>query len=225
MFSPDNNITNFALIGEAGCGKSEIAINLCRHLLQRGDKGVHLFDLDMTKPLFRSRDQAALLTDMGICVHFQEQMADTPTIGGGVVPLLRDSNCYVILDVGGDYMGARAIGGYAPHLHRDDTEVWYVMNPYRPWTTSLERIDQVLSQILGVSHIQLAKLRMVANPNFGGDTSAEEVVSGYEKLVEMIGAYKSVDILCVEESLAAETAKCVNAPIFPLTRYLAYPWK
>lgn len=225
MFSPDNNITNFALIGEAGCGKSEIAINLASHLLRRGDKSVHLFDLDMTKPLFRSRDQAARLADMGIHVHFQEQMADIPAIGGGVVPLLRDSNCYVILDVGGDYMGARAIGGYAPLLHRDDTEVWYVMNPYRPWTTSLERIDQVLSQILGVSHIQLARLHMVANPNLGGDTSVEEVISGYEDLVRMIGAYKPVDLLCVEESLLAEVAKRVGAPLFPLTRYLAYPWK
>ena len=225
MFSPDNSVTNFVLIGEAGCGKSEIAINLARHLLQRGDKAVHLFDLDMTKPLFRSRDQAAHLTDMGICVHFQEQMADTPTIGGGVMPLLRDSNCYTVLDVGGDYMGARAIGGYAPLLNRDDTAVWYVMNPYRPWTTSLERIDQVLSQILGVSHIQLAKLHMVANPNLGGGTSADEVVSGYEKLVEMIGEYKSVDLLCVTENLLSEVENRVTAPIFPLTRYLAYPWK
>lgn len=225
MFSPDNNITNFALIGEAGCGKSEIAINLARHLLQRGDKDVHLFDLDMTKPLFRTRDQAALLTDMGIHFHFQEQMADVPAIGGGVMPLLRDSNCYTILDVGGDYMGARAIGGYAPLLNRDDTAVWYVMNPYRPWTTSLERIDQVLSQILGVSHIQLARLHMVANPNLGGDTTVEEVVSGYEELVRMIGAYKSVDLLCVEESLIGEVESRVTAPLFPITRYLAYPWK
>lgn len=225
MFSPDNSVTNFVLIGEAGCGKSEIAINLARHLLQRGDKPVHLFDLDMTKPLFRSRDQAATLVDMGICAHFQEQMADTPTIGGGVMPLLRDSNCYTVLDVGGDYMGARAIGGYAPLLNRDDTAVWYVMNPYRPWTTSLERIDQVLSQILGVSHIQLAKLHMVANPNLGGGTSADEIVSGYERLVEMIGEYKSVDLLCVEENLVSEVENRVIAPIFPLTRYLAYPWK
>ena len=225
MFSPDNNITNFALIGEAGCGKSEIAINLCKRLLQRGDKEVHLFDLDMTKPLFRSRDRAELLTDMGIHLHFQEQMADAPTIGGGVVPLLRDHNCYTILDVGGDYMGARAIGGYAPQLRRDDTEVWYVMNPYRPWTTSLERIDRVLSQILGVSHIQLSKLHMVANPNLGGDTSVEEVVSGYEALVDMVGAYKSVDFLCVEEGLAAEVENRINAPLFPIVRYLADPWK
>ena len=225
MFSPDNNITNFVLIGEAGCGKSEIAINLARYLLRRGDRPVHLFDLDMTKPLFRSRDLAARLTDMGIHVHFQEQMADIPAVGGGVVPLLRDSNCYAILDVGGDYMGARAIGGYAPLLNRDDTAVWYVMNPYRPWTTSLERIDQVLSQILGVSHIQLARLHMVANPNLGGDTSAEEVISGYEDLIRMIGAYKPVDLLCVEERLMAEVAKHVGASLFPLTRYLAYPWK
>lgn len=225
MFSPDNNIKNFALIGEAGCGKSEIAINLAKYLLQRGDKSVHLFDLDMTKPLFRSRDQAALLTEMGIHFHFQEQMADAPTVGGDVMPLLRNENCYTILDVGGDYIGARAIGGYAPLLNRDDTEVWYVMNPYRPWTTSLERIDQVLAQILGVSHIRLDKLHMVANPNLGADTSVDEIVDGYEALVHMIGEYKSIDFLCVEENHTAEVKHRVNAPLFPIMRYLAYPWK
>jgi len=48
--------TNFILIGEAGCGKSEISLNLAKYLAENSDKQVHLFDMDMTKPLFRSRD-------------------------------------------------------------------------------------------------------------------------------------------------------------------------
>lgn len=51
-----------------------------------------------------------------------------------------------MLDVGGDYIGARSIGGYAPLLNRDGTTVYYVINPFRPWSATLEHIDQVLGR-------------------------------------------------------------------------------
>ena len=80
---------NFVFLGEAGSGKSELAINFARHMAARGGRPVHFFDLDMTKPLFRSRDAAAELEAAGIVVHFQEQFMDAPTLVGGVSPLLR----------------------------------------------------------------------------------------------------------------------------------------
>ena len=69
-----NEKRNFILIGEAGSGKSEIALNLAKFLTtwpftlngsepvaDFGDHGtkancVDLFDLDQTKPLYRARD-------------------------------------------------------------------------------------------------------------------------------------------------------------------------
>lgn len=56
-----SDIRNYVLLGEAGCGKSELAINLACRLLDTG-KLVDLFDLDMTKPLFRTREQADTLS-------------------------------------------------------------------------------------------------------------------------------------------------------------------
>ena len=47
---------NFVFIGEAGSGKSEIAINFAVNLARIADRPVHFFDMDQTKPLFRSRD-------------------------------------------------------------------------------------------------------------------------------------------------------------------------
>ena len=101
---------NFVFVGEAGSGKSEIAINFARRMTALTDKQVHFFDLDMTKPLFRSRDAAASLEESGVIVHFMEQFMDAPTLVGGVNPLLRDENAVVIMDVGGDHIGARSIG-------------------------------------------------------------------------------------------------------------------
>ena len=57
------NHSNFVFFGEAGCGKSEIAVNLALALAAKGDRPVRFFDLDMTKPLFRSRDVAETLTE------------------------------------------------------------------------------------------------------------------------------------------------------------------
>lgn len=42
-------------LGEAGCGKSELAVHLALSLAGKG-REVHFFDLDQTKPLMRSRD-------------------------------------------------------------------------------------------------------------------------------------------------------------------------
>ena len=42
-----------------------------------------------------------------------------------------------------------SLGGYAPLLNRDGTTVYYVINPFRPWSATLEHIDQVLGETLG----------------------------------------------------------------------------
>ena len=54
-------LNSVVFLGEAGCGKSEIAVNLALRLAA-GERPVHFFDLDMTKPLFRSRDAARPIT-------------------------------------------------------------------------------------------------------------------------------------------------------------------
>ena len=85
---------NFVFLGEAGCGKSELAVNLaCR--LAAGDRPVHLFDLDMTKPLFRTRDLGNALEQAGVSAGFVNSMLSVPAqmqvldaVAAGVVRLL-----------------------------------------------------------------------------------------------------------------------------------------
>ena len=96
--------TNFIFVGEAGSGKSEIAINFAKYLASLGNKPVHFFDMDMTKPLFRSRDVIDEVERMGITFHHEVQFMDAPTLVGGVDNHMRDNNCYVVMDVGGDYI-------------------------------------------------------------------------------------------------------------------------
>ena len=215
---------NFVFVGEAGSGKSEIAINFARWLVQIADKPVHFFDMDMTKPLFRSRDVCEDIERMGIIFHYEQQFMDAPTQVGGVNLLLKDPDCYVVMDVGGDYIGARSVGGYAPKLNKDDTIVYYVLNAYRPWSSDIEHIDETLGKILGVSHIQLGKLHMINNPNNGITTTEKEFVAGNKRMAEIITPYINVDFACVREDLYELVKDTPDTIVFPVHLYLTYPW-
>ena len=216
--------TNFVFLGEAGSGKSEIAINFARYLAELGDRPVHFFDLDMTKPLFRSRDVVGEIEAMGVVFHHEEQFYDAPVTVGGVNRMLRDDSSYVVMDVGGDYIGARAVGGYAPRMNQDNTCVYYVMNAFRPWSGDLERIDGTLSAILGVSHVQLGRIRVVNNPNIGITTAPKEVVEGCRRMMELVAPYLQVELACVKEELYEEVQGQVEEPLLPIRLYLTYEW-
>ena len=220
-----NTKMNFIFLGEAGCGKSEIAVNLAFQLAHRGDKAVHFFDLDMTKPLFRSREMAQPLTERGIEVHFEEQFMDAPTTVGGPDLILRREDCCAVLDVGGDYIGARSIGQYAALLRRPSTAVFYVMNPFRPWSDTIERIDIVLSDILTVSHLSLEELHLIGNPNLGDGTTPENFMEGYKMLNETVAPYKTLDFYCAESSVAQVVAGEISEPVMGLELYFQYPWR
>ena len=222
---PDPGCTNFVFLGEAGCGKSEIALNLACALAEEGKSPVHFFDLDMTKPLFRSRDRREALEAAGVSVHFEEQFMDAPTQAGGVRMRLNDPGCLTVLDVGGDYIGARALGGYPGLLNRPNTAVYYIINPFRPWSATLEHIDRVLGETLGVSHIALERLRLIGNPNLGPETTPADVAAGAARLVEMVGPYKPVEFLCARRELCPELPEGLPCPILPLRLYMSCEWE
>lgn len=222
MFS--GNYKNFIFIGEAGSGKSEIAVNFSRFLAKQTGKTVDFFDMDMTKPLFRSRDLSRQLKAAGITVHYEEQFMDAPTLAGGVRRLMKSPDSCVVMDVGGDYIGARSIGGFSGEVNRPDSFVGYVVNAYRPWSGSLAHIDRVLGEILGVSHIRLPNLHLISNPNIGPNTNEEDVLNGFEQTVKLVGSYKEIEYLCVKEELYEQVAAKVPVPVVPVRLYLTYPW-
>lgn len=215
---------NYLLLGEAGSGKSEIALNLAVHLTKSQPLPVHFFDLDMTKPLFRSRDLAKEMEALGIIFHFEKQFMDAPTQVGGVNRLLRDPGCCVVMDVGGDDIGARAVGGYAPMLGRENTAVYYVVNAYRPWSLDIEHIDGTISKILRVTHLQLPRLRFVANPNNGVHTTRQEFEEGLFKTRKMLEPYCQLEFATIRRALHTGERETNELPVLPLELRLVYPW-
>ena len=209
---------NTVFLGEAGCGKSELAVHLALELAAQG-REVHFFDLDQTKPLMRSRDAEALLTGAGVTVHFERQCADAPTQAGGLVPLLLDARKAVILDVGGNDTGARLIGGYA-HLLKD-ADVWFVVNPYRPWSSTTEHIDGTLSAILRASRLKMP--RFLLNPNLGADTTPEEFLAGVTQGLAMLSPYVTVEAAAVPAALYEQVRHQAALPLIPITSHISVP--
>ncbi|NCB50590.1 MAG: hypothetical protein EOM54_01730 [Clostridia bacterium] len=208
-----NSAKNFVFIGEAGSGKTEVALSVALSMAESGEKAVHFFDMDQTKPLFRARDAAGELESDGIIFHYQPQYLDAPTVVPGVIERLLDEDSIVLLDIGGGSHGSHMIGQFSHVLSRDNTSVLYIVNPYRPWSGSAEAIKQTMAKVTGAA--RLRETEYIANPNIGPDTTANDVIDGEKKLKSMFPDMR-FGFLCALESLCRELEGKVPEPIFPI---------
>lgn len=211
---------NFVLIGEAGSGKTETGINLALAMAGLGAR-VHFFDMDQTKPLFRARGAADVLEAAGVTVHYGEQYMDAPTVAPAVIETLMDPNATVLLDIGGGAYGAHMIGQFSHILDREGTTVFYLVNPYRPWSGSRENIAETMRRVTSAS--RLTKTCLVANPNLGLGTKTEDILAGMEKLRSLFPG-QDFAFVCALEGAAKETETLVGAPVFPLRLYTLPEW-
>ncbi|MCC8122689.1 MAG: hypothetical protein LIO58_04030 [Oscillospiraceae bacterium] len=102
--------------------------------------------------------------------------------------------------------------------------IFYVLNAFRPWSCDITHIDETLGKILGVSHIPLDRLHMIDNSNTGPTTDAEEFLAGSEKLRQLLTPYSAIEFSCVQQTLLQQVEGKATTPLFPLHRYLTYPW-
>lgn len=220
---------NIVFLGEAGCGKSEAALHFAMRLAGEGSSpgspgcAVHLFDLDQTKPIFRSRDARESLAQAGVSLHHAAHDFDSPTIVGGVAECMADDARHAILDVGGGEIGARIIGRFARQLNGKNTLVFYVLNPYRPWSRELLAVDETLSAILRVTRIQ--QYEILCNPHLGPSTTAGEALAGLAKARDMLGAHAEITGACARREIAEGVAAWAGLPVLPLQLYLQYEWE
>ncbi len=204
---------NFVLIGEAGSGKTEIALSLACHMTRLTDRQVHLFDMDQTKPDFRARDAQDKMEAEGVRLHFHEQLLDTPTVATGVVEHLKNQDCCVLMDVGGGNYGAHMIGQFHELLNAENALVLYVVNPYRPWSGDAEAVEETMRRVLGSARLE--RISVLANPNYGPHTAPEEIVEGVERVRKLVGE-RPVDFICALEKYCAALEQTFSEPIIPI---------
>ena len=204
---------NFVFLGEAGSGKPQIAINFAFALVREQSCAVQLFDMDQTKTGFRARDFAQQLNAEGISLRWQPQFFDAPTVVSGVDESLRDSGCFTLLDVGGGHYGSHMIGQFSQSLHGKDTEVIYILNPYRPWSRRTEDINATMAHITASCALSIDSF--IFNPNIGAETSPELILTGLRELRALMPE-QPAKLVTIESALCGSVMSQLDVPILPI---------
>ena len=141
----------YIFTGHFGSGKTEVAVNFALdHKRTMPDAKVALIDMDIINPFFRSADARGILEKNGIVVEtmlYANTNVDAPALTGRMASIIEDRSSYVILDIGGDDLGARACGYYADIINNRPHTVYFVMNPFRPFTAEPELALKVFREI------------------------------------------------------------------------------
>ena len=177
----------YILAGHYGSGKTNVAVNLALKMKKDGLK-VKIADLDIVNPYFRTKDSAKELTDAGIDLispAFANTNVDLPALPQEVYSLVQRKDYYAVFDVGGDDRGAYALGRYAPYLiEENDYEMCFVVNFYRPLTTTAEDALEVMREIEVACGMKFTAI--INNSNLGEDTVADDVKATENQLNDLL---------------------------------------
>lgn len=170
---------NIILVGEVGCGKTELSINIANDILNHTQKNVVFFDMDQTKTMFRARDLKKYINEKieFIC---GESFLDSPLVAPSVIAKLKDENTINILDIGGNEVGAVTLGQYSKFINKENTIVLFLINPYRLLSHTSKSIKNMIENIKNASKIN--DVFIISNPNFGKETDKEIIKEGVKKL-------------------------------------------
>ena len=168
-------LTLFA--GHYGSGKTNIAVNYAMLLADEGKK-VCIADLDIVNPYFRTKDSESELEQKGItliCSQYANSNVDLPAIPAESYRLVQDKSCFGVIDIGGDDRGAYALGRFADAIKAEgDYRMAFVLNRYRPLTSTVEDAVEIMREIEAASGIQFNCI--VNNSNIGNETTRETVL-------------------------------------------------
>jgi hypothetical protein len=237
--------------GRFGSGKTEVAINYALSLAKPdGDgkgkgatPGVILVDLDIVTPYFRSREMSTgrAMEERGVQVVAPNaigQYLDIPAITPQILGAFQQAERPVVVDVGGDPQGARALGQFSGAIRRATTEgrpytMRFVVNPYRPFTDTLEGLAHSIAEIERTSRLKVSSL--VSNPNLIGETSVQAIVDGHARIERLAGELGlPIAFVCVERQWVDRVRMAPRdprqptlfaRPVLVLDRYFVMPWE
>jgi len=213
--------------GPFGTGKTEVAINYAL-TLARLDQAVTLTDLDVVTPYFRSREMAERLEKRGVEVVAPPDLTKNihlPAVTAQIWGTMEGRDGLTVIDVGGDAQGARAIGQFKAPIERSGYIMYLVVNPYRPFNSTVERIAETIKDMEENSRLKPGAL--VSNPNLIAETTLQIVNEGHglvEEASEALGL--PIAFLCIEERLLeGRRDEQYDRPVLPLRRHFYPPWE
>jgi len=182
----------FIVIGAYGSGKSEYSIHLSRQLKLKS-LNVALADLDIVNPYFRIREVVEQFVLEGIDVIAPEgqfRFADVPMISPRIAGSIQNRNLSVVLDVGGDPAGCRALARFTGQLENRGYRLIHVINTNRPFTSTSQDIIRMHETLEYASKLKITE--MVCNTNLMEYTDAETVRTGINIIQEVAASQNIV---------------------------------
>jgi hypothetical protein len=142
-------------------------------------KKTAIVDLDIVNPFFRTADAGKALEERGIKVlvpQYANTNVDVPSLPTEINMLFEDTGYHIVLDVGGDDLGARVLSRYYNNITADDSEMYFVINTRRPMTVNDRGIEEMIGEIQESSRLKVDWL--VNNTNLLGETTPEVISEG-----------------------------------------------
>lgn len=230
------SITIFA--GDYGSGKTELALNHAVQLAaaHRGRRVV-LADLDITKPMFRSRQMHDRLAPLGVEVLSSApgfEYADVPSISPAIHGAIEDPCADVVIDVGGDDTGARTLGRFFYVITAREYQMIYVINSLRPFSDDVEPILATMNAVEAASRLKITGI--AANTNASVASTVGDCERGLSIALEVANrrgtGTAEVKFFAVWEGLFAANAGEIRelrdrtgVEYRIISRYMLPPWE
>lgn len=187
------------IVGHYGAGKTNFAVNVAVDLAGEGCQ-VAVVDLDVVNPYFRASEQRKVLEEHGvrlIAPVFSEAgtSLDVPSLTGAIAPAIQSvsDDAYVIIDAGGDDVGATALGRFATLIKQREYAMLYVANRFRNLVQNPADALENLREIEMASHLQATAI--ANNSHLKEATTAETIEMGRAYATEL-SAIMNLPIAC-----------------------------
>jgi hypothetical protein len=223
------------LCGHYGVGKTNLSLNLVHDMCAAG-RSVTLIDVDTVNPYFRSSDYQSLVHSWGaqiIIPEFAGTSLDTPSLSGRIEAELdemrNDPDRIILIDVGGDEVGATVLGRFAPQISRITYGFDYVVNAFRDDQCDLDTAESLAHLIEHAAHLSLTGV--VDNAHLMQDTTVDTVLSGYPFARDVA---KRLDLplravtapAALSQDVASVNFQTVaRDSIYFVQRYVKVPWE
>jgi hypothetical protein len=215
------------IVGNYGSGKTEVSINLAVNQKCAG-VDVKIADLDLVNPYFRTREARKPLLKLGIEVVVPEEkylQADLPILSPAVSGLIRHPMELTLIDAGGNDVGATVLAALADSFSNKHVHMLQVVNPFRPFTDTIESCLKIRSEIERASKMTINGI--IGNANLIDETSVDDIYNGYDfvKALSVESRLPLEFITASVELLPEMDMGRFSCPVLPIERQLVPPWK
>ena len=236
------------VVGHYGAGKTTFALNLALDAAAAGC-AVTLADMDVVNPYFRSSEYADRLEAAGVRLIAPVfggagTSLDVPSLTGAVVPAMEAAYAWeaaaaageasegprpvVVIDAGGDDVGATALARFAPAVAAGPYAMLYVVNARRNLTQDAAAAVAVLREVEAKS--RLAATGIVNNTHLQGETTLGHILESVP-FAQAIAADTGLPLVCTTAPMSAiQRENLASAALealphgYPVEVLVAPPW-